>query len=99
MTDDRGTPSWTFLTNHGHVLVCIARDPDVRLRDVATQVGVTERAVQSIVRDLEEGGYLERTRVGRRNHYRLDPGRPLRHPVERDHRIAELLAALTGGVS
>lgn len=93
--DDPGISGWTFLTNHGHVLVCIARDPDIRLRDVAARVGVTERAVQSIVRDLEEAGYLQRTRIGRRNRYRLDRGRPLRHPVERDHRIAELLAVLT----
>jgi DNA-binding MarR family transcriptional regulator len=91
-TGDDG--QWTFLTNHGHVLICIARDPAIRLRDVADKVGITERAVQGIVGDLVDGGYVERTRVGRRNRYRLRLDPPLRHPVERDHRIAELLEAL-----
>lgn len=94
MTAPESQPGWTFLTNHAHVLICIARRPDIRLRDVATQVGITERAVQSIVRDLEAGGYLERSRVGRRNHYRLHPDRPLRHPVEHGHQLTELLDAL-----
>lgn len=85
---------WTFLTNHAHVLLCIARDPDVRLRDVAVAVGITERAVQIIVVDLEEGGYLTRSRVGRRNHYQLHREVPLRHPLERRHSVGELLAAL-----
>jgi DNA-binding Lrp family transcriptional regulator len=85
---------WTFLTNHTHVLLCIARDPDVRLRDVATAVGITERAVQLIVQDLEQEGYLRRTRVGRRNHYDLDVALPLRHPLERDHQVGDLLGAL-----
>lgn len=87
-------PSWTFLTNHGHVLLCIAADPDIRLRDVADKVGITERAVQAIVRDLEDGGYLERSRVGRRNHYELHADQPMRHPVERDHQVVELIEAL-----
>jgi len=85
---------WTFLTNHTHVLLCIARDPDVRLRDVAAAVGITERAVQLIVQDLEQEGYLTRTRVGRRNHYDLDGALPLRHPLERDHQVGELLEVL-----
>lgn len=89
-----GAGGWTFLTNHAHVLLCIARNPDLRLRDIAATVGVTERAVQLIVADLEEGGYLTRTRVGRRNRYQLQPARPLRHPVERGHDVDELLAAL-----
>ncbi|MGE0229355.1 MAG: helix-turn-helix transcriptional regulator [Dehalococcoidia bacterium] len=87
-------PQWTFLTNHAHVLLCIARDPTVRLRDVAEAVGITERATQRIVQELEAEGYLEHERVGRRNYYRLHQQRPLRHPLEREHRVAELLAAI-----
>jgi predicted ArsR family transcriptional regulator len=82
---------WTFLSNHGRVLLVIADDPDVRLRDVAQSVGITERAVQMIVADLEEGGYLSRERVGRRNHYVVNADRHFRHPHEADHRIGELL--------
>jgi DNA-binding HxlR family transcriptional regulator len=85
---------WTFLTNHCHVLICLARDGDLRLRDIAALVGITERAVQSIVGDLEADGYLERTRVGRRNHYRVHPDRPMRHPVEAGHDVGELLRLL-----
>jgi DNA-binding IclR family transcriptional regulator len=86
---------WTFLTNHAHVLLCIARDPGVRLRDVAADVGITERAAQRIVADLEAGGYLERARQGRRNSYRLHPELPLRHPLEHDHPIGDILRVLT----
>jgi predicted transcriptional regulator len=70
---------WTFLSNHGHVLVSLARDPDARTRDVAEAVGITERAVQQIVHDLVEQGYLEKIRVGRRNHYTVVRGAHLRH--------------------
>jgi predicted ArsR family transcriptional regulator len=83
---------WTFLTNHAHVLLAVARDPDVRLRDVAADVGITERAAQAIVADLEAAGYLTRERVGRRNRYHVEPDLPFRHPAEREHRIGELLA-------
>lgn len=83
---------WTFLTNHAHVLMCVAENPNVRLRDVAVQVGITERAAQRIVTELEEAGYLEREREGRRNSYRLHTAMPLRHPLDTDHRIGELLA-------
>jgi MarR-like DNA-binding transcriptional regulator SgrR of sgrS sRNA len=86
--------NWTFLTNHGHVFVALAKDPTMRLRDVAEVVGITERAVQSIVADLEESGYLQRTRVGRRNRYELHLHRPLRHPVEANHLIGELVRAV-----
>lgn len=85
---------WTFFTNHAHVLFCIAGDPGIRLRDVADRVGVTERAAQRIVADLVEAGYLERSRDGRRNRYRVRPELPLRHPVENKHRIGEILALL-----
>lgn len=77
------TERWTFLTNHAHVLLCIAEDPGVRLRDVALKVGITERATQRIVADLVEDGYITRTRVGRRNYYELHPDAPLRRwPLE-----------------
>lgn len=87
-------PTWTFLTNHGHVLVCIARDPGIRGRDIAERVGITERSAQAIVGDLVEAGYVQRTRVGRRNHYVVNLDLPVRHPVEQPHRVGELLAAL-----
>ena len=83
---------WTFLSNHGHVLVCLARDPEARLRDVALAVGITERAVQKIVSDLEDAGVVERVREGRRNRYRLFLERPLRHPIESHRSIGSLLA-------
>lgn len=82
---------WTFLTNHAHVLLCIARDPSVRLRDVAEQVGVTERAVQRIVAELEEAGYLRRQREGRCNRYEVDLDIPLRHPIEQHCPVADLV--------
>ncbi len=86
--------TWTFLTNHAHVLLCLARDPGVRLRDVAEQVGITERAAQRIVADLVNEGYVSRIRAGRRNRYRLNTTLPLRHPLEHDHDIGVLLRAL-----
>lgn len=76
------TARWTFLTNHSHVLVLISRNPDVVLRQVALQVGITERAVQRIIADLEEAGILEREKVGRQNHYRIITDQPLRHSIE-----------------
>ncbi len=85
---------WTFLTNHSHVLISLARDPDLRLRDLAVLVGITERAVQTILRDLEAGGYISRRRVGRRNRYDVHPDLPMRHPVEAGHRVAEILQVL-----
>lgn len=84
-------PGWTFLSNHAHVLLLIARDPATKLRDVATQVGITERAVQRIVADLEAAAYLERERTGRRNHYRVHPELPLRHPIESHTEVGALL--------
>lgn len=87
-----GARSWTFLTNHARVLVEIARNPQSRLRDLAAWVGITERAAQTIVNDLEDAGYITRTRVGRRNHYTVDPTRPFRHPADADGRIRGLLS-------
>jgi hypothetical protein len=86
--------SWTFLTNHTHVLVCIAGDTGVRLRDVADRVGITERAAQSIVADLVAAGYLTRARVGRRNRYEVHADHPLRHPVEAHRNLSGLLTFL-----
>ncbi|GIE77266.1 ArsR family transcriptional regulator [Actinoplanes philippinensis] len=83
---------WTFLTNHAHVLLAIAGEPTSRLRDVAASVGITERAAQAIVADLEAAGYLRRSRVGRRNEYTINPSGQFRHPVESGHQIGELLA-------
>ncbi|HKS92556.1 MAG TPA: helix-turn-helix domain-containing protein [Tepidiformaceae bacterium] len=86
---------WTFLTNHAHVLLCIASDPAMRLRDVATNVGITERAAQRIVADLVDTGYLSRERLGRRNHYKLHPELALRHPNELNQDVGSLLDLLT----
>ena len=88
---DEDKRTWTFLTNHAHVLLCIAADPEIRGRDIAERVGITERSAQSIVSDLVEEGYLSREKVGRRNRYEIHAGRPLRHPIERDHQVVELL--------
>ncbi len=90
-----GTYGWTFLTNHAHVLLCIAENPDVRLRDVAEQVEITERATQRIVAELEGAGYLSHERIGRRNHYQVHAGLPLRHPLEDHLEIGALLGILT----
>jgi predicted ArsR family transcriptional regulator len=85
---------WAFLTNHAHVLVCIARDPDSRARDIAEQVGITERAAQRILADLIADGYVTRTKVGRRNRYTINSRGHLRHPVFRDLSIGPLLDVL-----
>lgn len=88
--------TWTFLSNHGHVLVALSRDPEARMRDVAERVGITERAVQLIVRDLAQAGYVEIQRVGRRNRYSVATDLPLRHPLERETPIGDFLAVLRG---
>jgi predicted ArsR family transcriptional regulator len=82
---------WTFLTNHTHVLVLLDKDEPPVLREVAVQVGITERAVQRIIQDLEEGGFVERERVGRRNRYRVVRDIRLRHPIESHRTIGDLL--------
>lgn len=84
--------SWTLLTNHARLLLLIGRSPDARLRDLAEQAQITERAAQAIVRDLEEAGFVTRSRVGRRNSYQVHPEGHFRHPAESDHEIGELLA-------
>jgi hypothetical protein len=87
-------PDWTFLSNHAHVLVCVVQDPGVRVTEVARRVGIGERAVLRILGELEAAGYLTRTRQGRRNHYAVHLDRPLRHPLESAHRIADILTPL-----
>jgi len=96
-TDRGASAAWTFLSNHAHVLLMLARDPEIRLRDVAERVGITERAVQRIVADLESARYIERERQGRRNRYRVHPEMPLRHPVEAHRRIGSLIAMVIDG--
>ena len=86
--------AWTFLTNHAHVLVCIADEPNIRGRDIATRVGLTERAVQAIIGDLVAAGYILRCREGRRNRYSVDPDGPMRHPLDQGHTVGDLFAAL-----
>ena len=83
--------SWTFLTNHAQVLLAIARNPDVRLRDLAGHVGITERAAQRIVADLVDAGYVKRLRVGRRNNYTINPRAEMRHEAQEGHPVGELL--------
>lgn len=83
---------WTFLTNHSHVLIVLSHHPSMVLREVAARVGITERAVQRIIADLEDEGFIEREKIGRQNHYRILNDRPLRHPVESHRTIGDLLA-------
>lgn len=87
---------WTFLSNHAHVLVLLAGDPDARLRDLAGRIGVTERAVHRIVHDLEDAGVLEHVREGRRNHYTIHIERHLRHPLAAHVTVGDLLRMVTG---
>lgn len=82
---------WTFLTNHAHVLIHLHSHPDVRVRDLAEAVGITERSVLSILSDLREGGYITTERVGRRNEYRLNAKLKFRHPAEANQSVGKLL--------
>ena len=86
---------WTFMTNHTHVLLCIVGEPEVRMRQVADRVGITERAVQRIIAELVQEGYLTREKEGRRNRYQVNLEQPLRHPLERHCSIGTLLKSLT----
>ena len=87
---------WSFLTNHARVLVCIAHDPGVRLRDIATELGVTERTAYGIVTDLTGAGYVVKHKDGRRNRYQIQAHLPLPEPDSRERTIGEILALLTG---
>ena len=94
LQETKSVHEWTFLSNHGHVLLCVAREPGIRLREVAERVRITERAVQRIVADLEEAGYLSRSREGRRNRYEVHGDRRMRHPVVAHHEVSGLLELL-----
>lgn len=85
---------WTFLSNHGHVLIAIAREPDLKVRDIARLVGITERSVQNILHDLQEAGFVEVFKQGRRNHYSVRFERSLRHPLESDRTVGDLIQLL-----
>jgi DNA-binding Lrp family transcriptional regulator len=89
-------PGWSFLTNHAGVLLCIAQDPGVRLRDIGEAVGITERAAHRIVGELTDAGYVSRDRVGRRNHYTIQTDLPVPDPLARGQRVGDLLAILVG---
>ena len=91
-------PRWDFLTNHAHVLLCIAHDPGIRLRDIAAAVGITERATHAILSQLVEEGYVLRERQGRRNRYQVVTGRPMRHPLVEQREVGELLEVLIGSM-
>jgi DNA-binding transcriptional ArsR family regulator len=91
-------PRWDFLTNHAHVLVCVAHDSGIRLRDIAAAVGITERAAHRILSELVEEGYVLRERQGRRNRYQVKPELPLRHPLVQEREVGELLKVLVGGL-
>ena len=93
--DPPNAAQWTFLTNHAHVLVCIAQDPNIRIADIARLVGIGERAAHRIVHDLIEADYVRATRVGRRNAYEVCLDRPMRHPLESNHRLAEVFGPLS----
>lgn len=86
---------WTFLTNHAYVLLCVSGDQDIRVRDLADRVGITERAAQRILSELVAEGYLEKERIGRRNSYTVHGDRPLRHPLQGDRTVGELLRLLS----
>ena len=94
MSPTKSSAPWTFLTNHTHVLLCLYREPSIRLREVAALVGITERAVQRIVSDLEAAGAIQRTRQGRRNVYTVDASQALRHPLESHRSIGDVLELL-----
>ena len=85
---------WNFFSNYAHVLVCLAENPDARLRDVAERVGITERTALRVVTHLEEAGILTRSKVGRRNSYVIDPDKRLRHPIEAHCTVGDLLATI-----
>jgi DNA-binding MarR family transcriptional regulator len=88
--------SWTFLTNHARVLLCIARDPGARLRDIAAKLDITERSAYGIVTDLTQAGYIVKEKDGRRNRYQIQTHLPLPEPSSRERTLGEVLAVLTG---
>jgi DNA-binding IclR family transcriptional regulator len=99
MSSSSTTRPWTFVTNHTQVLLCLAQNPEIRLREVAATVGITERAAQRILSDLVDSGYVERTRVGRRNRYAINRERTMRHSAQLGYEIGSLLDLLQGPVA
>ena len=93
---DPSNTTWSFLTNHSHVLLCISEDPDITVRDLALKVGITERAVMRIIGELDEAGVIARTREGRRNHYSINRDQALRHPIEQHCSVADLIRMFKG---
>ena len=89
---------WTFLSNYSHVLICLATDPTMKMRDVALSVGITERAVQRIIAELEDSGVLKRTRAGRQNRYEINSNVPLRHSLESHRTVGDLLRAILSSI-
>ena len=87
-------PKWTFLTNHAHVLIAISRNPSARQSDLAYAVGITQSAVRRIIGELAEAGYVTHEKVGRRNHYTVNTELPMRHPLEDEHTVDDLIASL-----
>ena len=94
MTSDENAPTWSFLTNHAGVLLCIANDPGIRLREIGDTIGITERAAHRIVSELADAGYLTRQRNGRRNHYEIQTDLPLPDALARGKKVGDLLAIL-----
>jgi len=95
MTTAKNQATWTFLSNHGHILVHINRNPDSKVKEIAEAVGITERSAQAILADLEESGYVTITRIGRRNSYKVNTGLKFRHPSESSKPISSLLKIFT----
>jgi len=94
MSSPEQPKTWTFLTNHAQVLLCLAENPDIRLRDVASRIGITERAAQRILAELVDSGYVETSRVGRRNRYTVDRDHAMRHTQQLGHGIGALIDAM-----
>jgi DNA-binding MarR family transcriptional regulator len=99
MSSGRDEKHWRFVTSHTQVLLCIARNPEIRIRDVADLIGITERATQRIIADLVEAGYVERNRVGRRNQYLVKTDLKMRHPLQQTHEVGELLDLLLAPIA
>ena len=89
--EEEKASNWTFLTNHSHVLLCLAKDPYMRIRDLSAEVGITERAVQRILAELSEGDFIDITKEGRRNIYKLKTDKALKHPVESHKKVKDLI--------
>ncbi len=95
MSADSNNRHWTLLTNHGRILLLVAQQPDIRIRDLAKAAQVTERTAQTMITDLEEAGYISKKRVGRRNRYTVEKRRAFRHPAESGHKVGELIDLFT----